>query len=262
MKVIQGIVDLSNLSLRSIPEILKDVEVHGSLYLNQNNLTNLNNCPRKVLGVFKIGRNNKLKSLVGAPIEVHGVDAYGCKLESLEGFPKLSPRNVNDQYRQQHSIILDENELKSLVGLPSILHAGLYVSNNPLETLKGSPRTVEGDCSFEGTNIKSLEGCPSIIQGDLYLENTFLENTSFWPKEVRGNIYIGNTPLADKLFPTKMTMKSKFEIDDIFKSINAICKIGGDIYEYESDVEDEENVDIEMDDYDYEPDDEGGYRRL
>jgi len=46
-------------------------------------------------------------------------------------------------------------------------------------------------------------------------------------------------------------------INDIFKSINAVCKIGGDIYEYESDLEKESNYER---DYDYDP--ENPYDRL
>jgi len=255
VKVIQGIVNLSNLSLRSIPEILRDVEVQGNLHLDQNNLINLNNCPQKVSGLFQIDLNQRLKSLVGGPSEVGAIIAHDCKLQSLEGFPKIS--HVGTIRQIFRAIRLDGNDLKSLVGLPTTLPSSLNVSNNALITLKGSPEIVNGDCDFSSTNIKSLEGCPSIILGDLHRKDSFLENESFWPKEVRGNVFIGNTPLSDKLFPRKMTRNDKMMINDIFKSINAVCKIGGDIYEYESDLEKESNYER---DYDYDP--ENPYDRL
>ena len=74
-KSIEGDVSLESLYLKDIPDILNGVAVNGYLYLCNNKLSSLNNCPISVGGKFEVFKN-KLTSLIGAP-KVVGSD-FDC----------------------------------------------------------------------------------------------------------------------------------------------------------------------------------------
>ena len=87
-KKIIGNVDLSNLHLKKLPDILKDITVSGDFSCNFNNLTTLTGAPTSVGGDFRCNYNN-LTSLEGAPKTVDGNFSCGNnKLTSLVGAPK------------------------------------------------------------------------------------------------------------------------------------------------------------------------------
>ena len=87
-KKIIGDVDLSNLYLKRLPDILKDITVSGNFYCGFNNLTSLEGSPSSVGGHFNCSWNN-LTSLIGAPSNVGGTFfCYDNKLTSLDGAPK------------------------------------------------------------------------------------------------------------------------------------------------------------------------------
>ena len=56
-KKIIGDVDLSNLYLKRLPDILKDITVSGNFGCNYNNLTSLEGAPKTVGGDFYCGFN-------------------------------------------------------------------------------------------------------------------------------------------------------------------------------------------------------------
>ena len=88
-KKIIGNVDLSDLYLKQLPEILKDVSINGHFFCSNNNLTSLINAPKSVDGVF-LCSNNKLTSLKGSSVSV-GIINFDCSfnnLTSLAGAPK------------------------------------------------------------------------------------------------------------------------------------------------------------------------------
>ena len=70
-KKIIGNVDLSNLYLKELPKILKDITVDGNFYCNNNKLTSLQGAPTNIGGNFDCNYNN-LTSLTGAPSNVGG----------------------------------------------------------------------------------------------------------------------------------------------------------------------------------------------
>ena len=70
-KKIIGNVNLTNLYLKRLPDILKDITVDGNFGCNYNNLTSLEGAPSNVGGFFHCG-HNKLISLIGAPKSVGG----------------------------------------------------------------------------------------------------------------------------------------------------------------------------------------------
>ena len=87
-KKIIGDVDLSNLYLKRLPDILKDITVSGNFNCSDNKLTSLVGAPTNVDGNFYCN-GNKLTSLVGAPTNVVGrFDCGDNKLTSLTGAPK------------------------------------------------------------------------------------------------------------------------------------------------------------------------------
>jgi len=87
-KSIKGDVNLESFYLKDIPDILNGVVINGNLYLSNNKLTSLNNCPISVGIRFEINKN-KLTSLIGAPEYVGSdFDCYHNLLTSLQGCPQ------------------------------------------------------------------------------------------------------------------------------------------------------------------------------
>ena len=254
MKHIVGAVNLSNLYLKEIPEILNGVHVKGDFDVSFNILRSLNNSPVKVDGAFKCMYNKNLKSLVGGPKEVKSLNANNCSLRDLSGIPNFSTPLINTG-----NIDLSSNQLTSLVGLPTKVFGKLSIYNNPgLKTLNGCSEHIKGDFEALWLSITNCIGGPKYVGGDLYLHDTEINSLEGFPKEVTGNVYLGNTPLGSILFPQNDGGTSKAHA--LYDEIRKICKIQGDIYKTKEDVE--ELPDIEMDEPEYEPNNQGGYRRV
>ena len=251
MKHIDGSVNLSNLYLKEIPEILNGVHIKGDFDVSFNVLKSLNNSPVKVDGAFKCMYNRNLKSLLGGPKEVGNIIVHNCSLGDLNGFPKIKKANGH--------VDVSGNRLTSLVGLPKIVVGKLSIYNNPgLKTLNGCSEHIKGDFEALWLSITNCIGGPKYVGGDLYLHDTEINSLEGFPKEVTGNVYLGNTPLGSMLFPQNDGGTSKAHA--LYDEIRKICKIQGDIYKTKEDVE--EIPDIEMDEPEYEPNDQGGYRRV
>jgi len=254
MKHIVGAVNLSNLYLKEIPEILNGVHIKGDFDVSFNVLKSLNNSPVKVDGAFKCMYNRNLKSLLGGPKEVKSLNANNCSLRDLSGIPNFSTPLINTG-----NIDLSSNQLTSLVGLPTKVFGKLSIYNNPgLKTLNGCSEHIKGDFEALWLSITNCIGGPKYVGGDLYLHDTEINSLEGFPKEVTGNVYLGNTPLGSILFPQNDGGTSKAHA--LYDEIRKICKIQGDIYKTKEDVE--EIPDIEMDEPEYEPNDQGGYRRV
>ena len=251
MKYIDGYVQINNLFLKEIPEILNGVHVKGDFDVSFNVLKSLNNSPVKVDGAFKCMYNRNLKSLLGGPKEVGNIIVHNCSLGDLNGFPKIKKANGH--------VDVSGNRLTSLVGLPKIVVGKLSIYNNPgLKTLNGCSEHIKGDFEALWLSITNCLGGPKYVGGDLYLHDTEINSLEGFPKEVTGNVYLGNTPLGSILFPQNDGGTSKAHA--LYDEIRKICKIQGDIYKTKEDVE--EIPDIEMDEPEYEPNDQGGYRRV
>ena len=251
MKYIDGYVQINNLYLKEIPEILNGVHIKGDFDVSFNVLKSLNNSPVKVDGAFKCMYNRNLKSLLGGPKEVGNIIVHNCSLGDLNGFPKINKANGH--------VDISSNRLTSLVGLPTIVVGKLSIYNNPgLKTLAGCPELVRGDFEALWLPITNCIGGPKYVGGDLYLYDTEINSLEGFPKEVHGNVFLGNTPLGSILFPTNGGQTSKAHA--LYDKIRKICNIYGDIYKTIDDVQ--ENPEIEMDEPEYEPDDQGGFRRI
>jgi hypothetical protein len=251
MKYIDGYVQINNLFLKEIPEILNGVHIKGDFDVSFNVLKSLNNSPVKVDGAFKCMYNRNLKSLLGGPKEVGNIIVHNCSLRDLNGFPKIKKANGH--------VDVSGNRLTSLVGLPKIVVGKLSIYNNPgLKTLNGCSEHIKGDFEALWLSITNCIGGPKYVGGDLYLHDTEINSLEGFPKEVTGNVYLGNTPLGSILFPQNDGGTSKAHA--LYDEIRKICKIQGDIYKTKEDVE--EIPDIEMEEPEYEPNDQGGYRRV
>ena len=87
-KKIIGDVNLSDLYLKQLPEILKDVSIDGHFFCSNNKLTSLVGAPKTVGADFDCSYNN-LTSLEGTPTNVVGrFDCSNNNLTSLVGAPK------------------------------------------------------------------------------------------------------------------------------------------------------------------------------
>ena len=255
MKYIDGSVHINSLSLKDIPEILNGVHVKGNFNVSYNVLKSLNNSPVKVDGEFRCMFNKNLKSLVGGPKEVKSLIANNCSLRDLDGIPNF----IENRYFESGNIDLSSNQLTSLVGLPTKVFGKLTIYNNPgLKTLNGCSEHINSDFEALWLPITNCIGGPKYVGGDLYLYDTEINSLEGFPKEVRGNVYLGNTPLGSILFPTNGGQTSKAHA--LYDEIRKICNIYGDIYKTIDDVE--EIPEIEMDEPEYEPDDQGGFRRI
>lgn len=129
---VDGDVNLSEkyLNLKKLPITFNIVT--GNFTINNNNLTNLIGCPKKVGGDFSCSENS-LTSLEGCPTDIGG-DFYcgeNVNLTSLEHGPKQVGRNY-------------------------------YVNDNALINLIGAPVNINGWVACNGNNLTSLEGCPDI----------------------------------------------------------------------------------------------------
>ena len=83
-KKIIGDVNLSDLYLKQLPEILKDVSIDGHFFCSNNKLTSLVGAPKTVGGTFRCAYNN-LTSLDGAPKTVGGdFHCYGNTVKFTE----------------------------------------------------------------------------------------------------------------------------------------------------------------------------------
>jgi len=177
---------------------------------------------------------NILKSLNNSPVKVDG--AFKCRynknLKSLVGGPK-----------EVKSLIANNCSLRDLNGIPNF-SAPIYKYINT------------GNIDLSSNQLTSLVGLPTKVFGKLSIYNN--PGLKTFPEEVSGNVFLGNTPLGSILFPTNGGQTSKAHA--LYDEIRKICKIHGDIYKTIEDVE--ENPEIEMDEPEYEPDDQGGYRRV
>jgi hypothetical protein len=158
-KIVDGDVNLNYLCLRKLPEWLADVTIDGDLYLTNNHLLTLENCPQHITGSF-LCTGNYLRNLIGGPVSVgtevrYGV--YSCannKLTSLTGAPK------NMDYCD---FDCSQNHLTDLMHLPSTIGGKLICSFNRLKTLKGCPQTVGNDFDCMANLLTSLEHGPANV---------------------------------------------------------------------------------------------------
>lgn len=173
-KVVDGDVNLNYLCLRKLPEWLADVTINGDLYLTNNHLLTLENCPQHITGSF-LCTGNYLRNLIGGPVSV-GTEArygvYSCtnnKLTSLAGAPK------NMDYCD---FDCSENYLTDLTHLPPVVGGKLNCGFNRLKTLKGCPRTIGHEFNCMYNDLTSLEHGP-IDLGNFFGEYKGVYNCSY-----------------------------------------------------------------------------------
>lgn len=248
MKVINGDINLSELYFKEIPEVLKDIHVkNGNFVIINNRLSNLNNSPQKVDGIFNCGKNKLLKSFNGGPKEVGGLYAFDCGLTSLEGFPKI----LSHHKAWRGSVVdISHNKLTSLVGLPKSGWSGnLCIYYNNITSLEGCPEHIRGDFEASHIPITNMIGGPQHVSGHCLLNNTYINTLEGFPTRIGGNIFIGNTPLWEKLSKKYGRDKAK---EHIKIKLMRVGRFEGYVYEDEEDFDNQDfnNQDVE-DQYEY-----------
>jgi hypothetical protein len=134
------------------------IDVVGNVYLIHDGLTEIPLKFNKVSGSFGCAEN-QLTNLEGCPKEVGGYfDCSYNKLTSLE----WCPNHVDG------SFYCHNNNLTSLVGCPNYVGGNFYCYNNKLTNLIGCPNTV-GDLNCYCNNLTTLEGYPEEIDGDIWI---------------------------------------------------------------------------------------------
>ena len=175
----KGKLDISYMSLKKLPDMLKNMEIDGDFVCEGNFIETLENFPKSVSGAINLSWN-RLKSLEGLNIEVVNAgdypgESFDCKgnhLTDLKGGPKVVKGNYN----------CSENDLISLEGSPEKIEGNFYCIHNKLKSFVGGPIFVAKDFSGSFNDLESLEGFPKFIGGNVSL---ILLHKIFTVKEIR-----------------------------------------------------------------------------
>jgi len=126
IKHIKGDLDIHNLKLNEIPEWISLIKIDGDFDCSINNLLDLKNSPKTLLGSFYCNTNT-LTSLKGCTKMIG--KSFVCrnnKLTSLEGGPEW----VGNDY------ICSENNLKSVNGIADKINGDFICKNNSIKLFK------------------------------------------------------------------------------------------------------------------------------
>jgi len=152
-----GNISLPLLEIKVLPSNF--IEISGSLNLDTNNITSLEELPRTI-GESLVLSYNKITSLKGLPHDVG--ESYflnNNQITSLKGLPDTVNKHL----------ALAGNQITSLEGLPSFVGTDLSLSDNPITSLEGlSACTIGRDLSLKNIPATSIpEGLD--IKGSIYL---------------------------------------------------------------------------------------------
>lgn len=89
---------------------------------------------------------------------------------------------------------IQNNELTTLAGSPSIVGRDFNCSGNKLKSLKGGPTHVGGNYYCEYNSLTSLEGAPSVCYGNFDCSFNRLKDLKFAPSVVSGDFDCTKNP--------------------------------------------------------------------
>lgn len=139
VRAINGNLDCSYMDLTELPRWFENIEiVTGSMFINNNKLKTLQNCPHTVNKNFYCYNNN---------------------LVNLEGSPRIIGMDFN----------CNSNDLTSLKGAPDEIGNRFNCKNNKLTSLEHGPKLVKGNYYCSNNLVRNLspsEDC--VILGYLY----------------------------------------------------------------------------------------------
>lgn len=159
------------------------IDVDGDVDIGTHGLTELPLKFNIVTGNFKI-EDNYLTSLYGCPKKVGGnFDCHKNSLTTLE----FSPTEVGGHYSCHH------NSLVSLVGCPKYINGNFYCFVNFLTNLKDAPIEVNGDCLLNNNQLINLENAPTSIGGYMHIGENPLINLIGCPQLIKGDLYLTDT---------------------------------------------------------------------
>lgn len=103
--------------------------------------------------------HNRLSSLKGSPVQVHG---FFCNYNQLTSL-KFSPLKIEGTF------YCDHNRLTSLLGAPTEIWEDFSCSNNVITSLKGAPKIIGKNfyCEFNNIRQVSLAHLPECVGRDM-----------------------------------------------------------------------------------------------
>lgn len=158
------------------------IDIDGDFNCAGKNIESLNIVKiGEVMGGFDCS-NNRLTSLKGSPVIVHGT--FSCS----------------------------NNKLTSLKYISQKIGGGLYCEHNGLHSMEYVPKEINGslDCSYN--QLVSLKGCPDIIGWNLNCSNNQLVSLNGCPKLIANSLFCDPLPMIG--FPIDLLDKVYFHIGD------------------------------------------------
>lgn len=138
-------------------------------------------------------QNKKLKKVSDIGPNFYKVSDIGSiilsnnELTNLEGLPEII----------RGSLSLRSNKITSLKGMPKKVIGGIYLGNNFLTDLEFSPNRIESSFHLNNNKLISLKGCPEHLEEILNLDNNLtLKKLDFLPLRC-GHLTFVNSPIND-----------------------------------------------------------------
>jgi hypothetical protein len=154
--------------------------INGNFNISDNDLENLDGCPKEVQGYFSCS-SNYLNSLKGGPTSVKG--DYICTNNNLFNLDFIA-KDFNGLYASG-------NDLEYLGDLPQSINGDFFINYNVLlKSLKGSPKIVGGDYDCSDCKLQSLEGGPKKVGGSFNCENNQLNSLAGGPESIGGEFIL------------------------------------------------------------------------
>jgi len=220
----KGLVDVDG-SFKADGMDLKDLygikfgTIKGDFNISDNDLVNLDGCPKEVHGYFSCSANF-LNSLEGGPDSVKG--DYICTNNSLFNLDFIA-KDFNGLYASG-------NDLEHLGDLPQNINGDFFINDNALlKSLDGSPKIVGGDYDCSNCKLESLGGGPKEVGGSFNCENNKLDSLAGGPEYIGGHFTLSYNKVnslegiargANTIDIVKNPISSLQGID--FKSVNKI----------------------------------------
>ena len=209
------------------------IDVDGSVFLNDDGLTELPLTFNKVSRMFNCS-NNYLTTLKGAPKYVgSGCYLHNNELDSLEYCPeyvgggfwcninkltslKGCPKSIIGDFDCMDNNLLDlkegpnevggsffcsNNKLTSLKKGPEKIGGEFECSINNLTDLQGCPKRINSHFTVDNNNLNTFKGCPEYVDGHFDLSDNYLREIDYLPKFVKLKCFIGGNPISSILKP-------------------------------------------------------------
>jgi hypothetical protein len=173
---------------------------------NVGKLTDIPDFPSAAPKEYTIDGCNKLTTLEGSPKTAGHVNIIdNNNLKSLKGMPTTIKGPLNIRYCES---------LTSLEGLSNVKVKGKFgIHNKSITSLKGSPKSVPGDWDVFGS-YKTLAGCTSKVGGSFNAASRVLTSLVGGPTSVGNDYYVAFEPKIKDLTGVPSIINGNFAPGD------------------------------------------------